>query len=357
MRKFIILCLLTVIFAVTANAEIEVIKNPLNPKVKQFVAVAEHVYDLPDSIYEVKNYFLANDKIFILDSQAKSVFILFLDCKIIKVLDKTGRGPGEFSLPIRIFNDSKQKYFGVIDAQNWRISYFDYNGNYIIDKLIQNKNLLIARSYIGDYKVSYFIDMLSDQDKKKMQVKLTISLHKYNETVILAENLTNPYKMRIFNSGTPIYINSQQEIYIVILSPKQYLIKVFDREGDHIRVIQKEYKKVKKSKEEIKQIKNLIKTINKQLKSSGKISKVSNYQYKLSINKLLIDEEERLWVLTQDKNGEFFDIIDKSGKIIAQCSNKEKKFKRCRFYKDRLYEIEGNEDEGYKLIVYKIMEN
>ncbi|MCK4654758.1 MAG: 6-bladed beta-propeller [Candidatus Cloacimonetes bacterium] len=346
----------TLIFSVILFSDVKDVENSLQPKVSGQELKLENSFALNEDLDSIQNFIMTNERIYFVNSQAKSVTILDLEGKIIKVLDQTGRGPGEFSLPFSIFNDEKKSCVGVVDQMNQRTSYFDYDGNYLEDVLFEQMQIPMDIKYIDDKKIYFYMGIEFDQKKGSVLSKPTIELIAGDSIKFLYSESFNPLKMNIGESKIPIYAKTEKNIYITNMSYDEYRIQVLDADGEHIMNITKKIKKIKKSAEDIKEIENTLEEVKKQVKASGADLDMnfSGYEFENTITSMLIGPEGNLWVQTVDKNGNLFDIIGKDGKIIGQCRKVNDKFENCKFYKNKLYEITGNEDDGFVLNIYTL---
>lgn len=72
-----------------------------------------------------------DDRIFILDTKAKKIFLFNINGEFIASIGKKGKGPGEF-LSVNDYSLNRNKNtIEVLDSANNKILRFDYNGNYL----------------------------------------------------------------------------------------------------------------------------------------------------------------------------------------------------------------------------------
>lgn len=353
MKKLVLLTF-ALIFSVVLFSDVLDIENSLQPKVSQQELKLENSFALNEDMDPIQNFIMTNDRIYFVNSQVKSVTILDLEGNIIKVLDQTGKGPGEFSMPTNIFSDAKKTCIGIVDQMNQRTSYFNYDGNYLEDVLFEQMQIPMDIQYIGDKKMYFYMGVEFDQKKGSVLAKPTIELITGDSIKVLYSESFNPLKMNIGESKIPIYAKTEKNIYITNMSHSEYRIQVLDADGEHIMNINKKVKKIKKSAEDIKEIENMLEEMKKRAKASGADLDMnfSGYEFENTINSMLIGPKGNLWVHTVDKIGSLFDIIGKDGKIIGQSRKEKEKFGICKFYNNKLYEISGNEDDGFVLNVY-----
>jgi hypothetical protein len=351
MRKYLAIMICLLILG-SLTAKVPEIKNE-NVKVEKIPVQLKKSVDLTEELDAFQEYVLIGDNIYLCSLQSKMVWIIDFDGNIVKVLDTVGSGPGEFSMPTRVFDDSKYDRFGVVDQMNRRTSYFDYKGNYIEDVGFEGLIIPFSRHYVNDMILNFTMNVELDQEKGSIMMKPTISLIG-EETLTLFQNSFNPIEMNIGSSRIPIYDYNNDHIYITTIAPDEYLIHVYDYTGSHIMDISKKYKKVKRTDEEIEEIKNQLEEVKKQAGPHGADLEFKDYDYNNAIASLLIDGKNRLWVQTQDEDGSFFDVFDNNGKITGRCYLEDQSLGIFRFHDGLLYEISGDEDDGYTLNIYEV---
>ncbi len=353
MKKISIL-LISLLILGLLNSKIPEIKNDAEPEVERIAVKLIASHELSDEIDAFQEFILIEDKLILCSMQSKMVWIMNLKGELIKLLDTMGSGPGEFSMPARVFDDSKFNRFGVIDQMNRRTSYFDYEVNYLEDVGFEGLTIPFSKDYVNDMIIDFSMIIDIDQEKGSIMTKPTIKLIRDEEETILFQNAFNPLEMNISESKIPIFDYSLDNIYITTTTPGEYLIQVFDYTGEHVRDISKKYKKIKLSDEDIEELENRLEDIKKQIGSHGADIEFKDYEFESAIANMITDPEGRLWIQTQNEKSDFFDIIDDTGKIVAQCFFNEPEIYLCRFHEDNLYEISGDEDDGYTLKIYEV---
>ncbi len=346
------LWILFIIGGLFSEVKQDVIKSKANAEILK----PEKTINFDEDSPVMGNFIITHDKMFFVNPMEKLLYICDLDGNEIKMVDGRGKGPGEFSMPTKVFDDKKNNSVGIVDQMNRRTSYFDYDGNHIKDVKFEYTKIPIHLKYIGDDKVLFFMGVEVNREKGTVMSKPTIELIKKDTTITLFSSSFNPMNMNIGNSKIPIFEVSKDRIYISKMNPENYEIFVYDKNGKQIEIIKKKVKKVKRPQKEIDEIEARLEQTRKQVKAAGSKMKMnfSGYQYAYFVNNLLVDSDENLWVYTLDKDGAFFDVINKDGKVIKKVKLADNKTATVKIYKDKLYEFSGNEDDGYKLDIYKI---
>ncbi len=334
-------------------------KIPIASKSKVIKLKPEKTIEFDEDSPVANNFMVIADKIYFLNTMENTLSICDLNGQVIKSLNSKGKGPGEFMMPTHLFNDTKDKRIGVVDQLNKRISYFDYDGNHIKDETFQYTKIPMDIKYIGDDKIFFYMGIAIDKKNRSVLSKPTIELIKKDTAITLYSESFNPLSMNIGNSKIPIFQTSKDRIYIAKLSPESYKIEVFDKNGNHIKTYFKQTKKVKRTEEEIKEIEEKLNQAKKQAKAAGSKMELDfkGYRYANLINNFLVDNKGNLWVFSLDKNGYFFDVIDKNGKVIKKVVTIAGKSFPNRGYvlsNSKLFELIGNQDTNYTLNIYNI---
>jgi len=312
------------------------------------------ILEISDEIDSFEHFFIHEDKIFVCSVASKMVHIMDLGGKVIKTISETGQGPGEFSMPTNLINDPENNRFGVVDQMNRRTSYFDYNGNYIEDIIFEGLDITLDRIKIETGYLNMIMRIDLNQEEGKILVKPTLELVLEDSIKILYQSAFSPLELNISSFGFPVYTVAEDAIYISVLNPREYRISKYDLEGKYFFDIIKSYKKVKKSEEEIEETKAKFDEIKKQMQGYGADIEFKDYEYEFAVNTLLIAPDNTLWVLTQNEVEVFFDQIDDNGKITNRVYSSEDDFKNCYFYKGKLYDFTGNEDDGFEIRIYDL---
>lgn len=123
---------------------------------KKFEGLIKSVKYIPldnrEIIGEISDIIIENNRMYILDSSSKKIFIYDLDGKLIKCINTRGHANNEFLLPFAIFFHNKELV--VKDAQQLKFLHYDKNGKFL------KVNKSIASVYGASIK-NYIINQLS----------------------------------------------------------------------------------------------------------------------------------------------------------------------------------------------------
>jgi len=278
------------------------------------------------------------ERIYVLDDKEAHIKIFSRNGDYVKTVGKKGQGPGEIGLPRSVIITSQNDIL-VPDISNRRLAFFSLAGEFI-------KNISTAKMYLMSTKIDsegniIGIVVVREDENPRYELKKFDSdldfLHSIASSPLPDTSSFNPFMPVLRWDLTK---NDQ----IVCGYPKKYEIKIFDKDGNVIIKIMKDYNPSEITKEDIEQIEELPPTI-----------KLSIPKYHAAYQWLIVDDESRIFVLTREKvengDGYYYDIFDSEGRYIAKIPLK---IRPLILKKNRLYTIEEDE-EGYHVVKrYKI---
>ncbi len=249
---------------------------------------------------------------FLNDRPQKNYFIKFdRNGNFITAFGPRGQGPGELREP-QFPVISKQDEILIMDEGKGKLFFFTKGGDYIKNVPqegstvalfpLENGNYLQA-SAIFDYPSDYLLLSLSSSDFKQIKE---------------LERLIYPFKVRgKDNALTPGFLWSITKTSVYFGNEQRgYEINVFDLEGNLVRKIKKDYRKVRVPDEYIKE--------KKESMSEALIQRSYFPEYFPPFQCAFTDDEERLFVITNEKGsrpGEYLcDIFNPEGIFIARAS-------------------------------------
>ena len=146
--------------------------------------------------------------------------------------------------------------------------------------------------------------------------------------------------------GASLWCDINKNDQVVYSYPDNYEIKIFDKDGDMIKKIMKEYDPVEITEEEIKEL----------TESMPQDMKLSIPKYHSAYRRFITDDEGRIFVMTlervADGEGYYYDVFDSEGKYIVKIPLKSWPFV---LKKNKLCTVEADE-EGYQLVKrYKVI--
>jgi hypothetical protein len=294
-------------------------------------------YQLDEEIASVAYYFVQNDRLYLLDTFSKAVFILSDSFETIVTLNKTGQGPGEFGFPLFMYNDISAEQFVVADYDRFMDMRFDYDGNYVEQNPVELLKSCIKQEKAGDAIIANFFGI----DVEKQLNFSSISLIN-NDVVKLLFIHSDSMKDFMF----PLYTSSHENVYIWNYSKEKYEIKVIDFKGENTANITKNYSKVQETDIE-KEYSNLYSS------SFGNETDDSKEKsFHIPIRKLLC-YEGKLWALTQSQEASFFDVYDENHVLITQYRINNSTVGDFFVFNDSLCEFKIDKDGYWQVNCYK----
>lgn len=301
----------------------------------QFVTVGG-----PDNGLAVDN----DGRVYIRDNELKTIHVYDKNGDYITRFGKKGRGPSEFQSMFTM-----REYQGNIfirDAEQFKINVFDATDHFSLKKSIttnvSTKSLTEAgisdTHFVKEYYIvsdSTFLVALSPppsriekENPEKSQIKYVLFNRKWepissqifhqNKTKSLSRNFRGRayYGMvfPFFRKGLFTFSNSSNRIYEAW--SEDFLIKIFDKNGNYLRGFYYPVNKSSLDREEIIR-KYDFGYDNVFLKTARTMTLPSTWP---AINELLIDDEERLWVSRIVDNRQIYEwwVLKESGELIAK---------------------------------------
>ena len=180
--------------------------------------------------------------IYVLDGDEKNIKEIDFSGKIINTFGRSGRGPGEFLHPYKIFINSQNKVI-VFDDGNQKISIFSKTGNLLEEKPFSK----MVRKFRLDTKNNYIFEELNIKYEKGIQyVKSVLTI--YDEKLRLIANIdsSNFYKSKKKYSNIgyvkyPYPSMMKWELIdgnnIIVLNTRKKFANIYNNIGKKIRKI------------------------------------------------------------------------------------------------------------------------
>lgn len=102
-------------------------------------------------------------------------------------------------------------------------------------------------------------------------------------------------------------------VYLSHYSTEEYIVNVFDRDGDQILQIEKDVSRVSKSPEEIQEEKAWMETWLRSMGTQGVVIDYNPEQYRWTISDIGCDDQGRIWVRRGTELAPVFDVYDSQG--------------------------------------------
>lgn len=348
MEKLLVLSSI-IVFLVFAGCS-----SPEN-SVKQFSLTEKINLTINDEISMVTDAIMVNNRIYCTSIMEKLFIIFDLEGNIVKNYSASGSGPGEFSTPTTLYHNIDKKAIGILDSANLKTIYFDYDGNHIEDVKIDDfTHFPIRIQMLPTYKLEKYMNINTSGEGPMMtmnddyvQGEKNISLGSY-EFNPLSQNFSSGQQL-----SSACYPNS---FFTYRMQTKDYEFKVYNSDGELSNTIQKEYTKVAQPEEVVQESEERLKTAKNMAKQYGQDISIDpdGYKYKQAINKILLDEQNRIWVLTQDSEQGFFDLYDATGNLIGECPAKAEDFTFSFFNEGKIYSLSVSDDDEIQFKQFEV---
>jgi hypothetical protein len=299
----------------------------------------------------------ADGNIYFLNDKSQENFILKFDrnANFVTAFGRMGQGPGELQMPILPLITSQGEVL-IMDQGQRKICFFTKEGDFIKSIPQEVSTLTLFPLENGKYlTVSVVFDAESDYI---MQYPFSLFGSDFKQIKELDSvkfpNYLKGRKQKAINTGF-LWSITKRNIYIGN-EERGYEINVYDLEGNLLRKIRKDYRKVRISDEYIKE----------QSEGMSEVWKQRTYfpEYFPPFQCAFVDDKGRLFVITNEKGsrpGEYMcDIFNPEGVFIARASVAGIVDTPPQIYlppiakKDLLYCIQEKES-GYKeFVVYKM---
>ncbi len=261
--------------------------------------------------------------IFVLDYDACEIRKFSPDGKYIQKIGRKGKGPAEFQRPISLALDDKGQLV-VAESIPSSIAFFDTQGTFLFRKSLASQSVVLGIKSLGydEFLISAVASEFEGGEiLQTYTLRVMSSLGQIVQDIMTAsrKRSTSHYVASETESRWPVWhVDAKGNIYVAEDIDK-YTVKVFDRKGKLLRVIDREFEPVRRSVSELERIRSEIGSKMKQLGIVGVQYVIS--EVKPIISSILSDASDRLWIVTPEgasPNGVAFDIFDAQGKYVEK---------------------------------------
>lgn len=291
---------------------VTVVKNPKRPLYDEDVVGIKEVLSIGKTEGEEEYMFsqlrdiTVDDagNIYVLDIKEANVKKFSKDGEYIKSIGKKGQGPGEIGMPAFI-TISKQNEIVVEDPMSRRFAFFSFDGDFI-------KNLSFAKMSLVQIEldkegniIGGTIDMKKQvYEVRKVSPEIDFICSYGSSPLSRNPQISNPFKPMLRWAVLP-------DDTVVCGNAEEYMLEVYNPNGEIIKKILKDYDPVKITEEEIEEKK-------KEAHPGRKLEIPTHHG---PFYWFTVDDEGRIFVRTykkaSDGNGYYYNIFDKDGKYLA----------------------------------------
>ena len=243
--------------------------------------------------------------IYILDASKARISKFDSSGSFIESFGTSGQGPGEFQRPQHLIISSDTII--VSDFGTWKLVKFDLEGKYSGEKQFADYYQFPAKPEVfGDGYISFTQFTKADESGQRTNV-ISLGLYDKNfehvKDIYQAESIID---LSVEYDATSFGIKhriSNNELFISENSKTEYIIDVYDLNGERIRQIRKNHIRVKAPQE----------LIDKQKEMNEKRGTKFLTEYNNAISSITSDKYNRLWVgsAKQEKEeGVWYDVFE-----------------------------------------------
>lgn len=332
--------------AIEEAAGVTIVKNPKEPLYTEDALILEEELSIgkPKGAEEYMFSQLTsiavdeNERIYVLDYKESHIKVFDRNGSYLMTIGSKGEGPGELNIPRRI-SLSRQEL--MVEELRRRLSFFTHDGEFL--RNVSTKEIWTLGASIDSTGNIVATEGHLDPDNPSYRVK------KFDPEMNLIKEFARspaPDSRKGFNPFMAIsYWVLDNNDNIIYGYPEDYVIQVFNPEGQLIKKIMREYDPVEVTEEEKEEAKE----------DAPADMKFVFPKYHSAFRLFLADDEGRIcvrsWKKILDGEGYFYDIFDAEGKYIVQIRLKM----RPRVWKkNKIYAIEEDE-EGFQVVKrYKV---
>jgi hypothetical protein len=285
-------------------------------------------------------------KIFIANPKAKEhhIFVINQDGSLASVFGSLGQGPGELQSPLELAISKQDEVF-ITDRG--KVVVFSNTGQFIKDFRIDNEYQKVIPLDPSRYLV--IAVKLNEDLSQNFQVLLCSS--EMEELKTLDSSTIESFKKATKVNIIPTLVHwEKSDSHIYTGHTDEYEIRMFDFDGQLLRIIKKEYEAVALSDEERERYEKNLQRYPPELRESFFIPDALP-----PFRDIVALGDERLLVQTHERTNEgnsVYDIFDTEGEFIGRT---ELEGYQVKFRGDSVYCLKQKES-GYKeLVVYRFM--
>jgi hypothetical protein len=284
----------------------------------------------------------------ILITEGAKIYIYSLkNFSLIKKFGQQGEGPGEFKLNRGGHLQVSIQSGNIIVSSLGRISYFDMDGKYIKERNFKLGDVNpIGKNFVGRKEImengkSFTLVVLYNSNMEEIKVLFRF------------EN--------IVQEGGPIILGKPQLEYtvtknsVIIYAEKDFIIRVFDENGNNISTIRRDYPLIEIND---KDKKNWHDDLRRRYSFYPQIKHRIEFATHFPAVRLVVydDTQKKIYAITgkkENKKPECF-IFDHKGKFLKR-TLLEFKSGKYTFHQGKLYQlVENDENEKYELHISEI---
>jgi len=290
------------------------------------------------------------DVVYLVDTKSPAIRIMSLTGELLKSFDRKGKGPGELIRPSYIWLDKADNSICLYDDGDLQIKRYTTDLTFRSQQRLEYNYIPTCIYYMNNNEIKHFSSV--EFSDKGMIFAHNVSLVHDDQEKVLYSTDFHMFIKGWYKHEQPLISVLDNKLAIGYYSRQRFEIDIFDENGNLTQKFTAPVKPLPLEKNDFKDKEEYAKKAMNNMPNL-KIDK-SIYGYHPVFLSLTATDDNLLWALCRDNQGCFFRVID-GKKQIAQLRLTEQNPTFPHLKGDYLYLIDGNEDDGYTFVSYKIV--
>ncbi len=300
--------------------------SPQETEERVSIAIVDSIgVELGDSNYTFANIMAIeygpDGNIYVLDRGAYSLLVYSPDGEFIRIIGNQGSGPGELLMPLAmaVLGDGR---VAICDPMQGGINNFSAEGQWegVSAEFNNNPPMRMA----GADSNAFVALKVTIEFEEEPTTVFTIGRYEENpeptvfyfedEFPFDPENFTELLNRTLFS--VEYAADRDGNVYLTPLSTEDYIVQVFDRDGNLTLEFQREVDRVEKSESEITEEKRWMEAWLVSLGVQGVIINYDPIPYRYMTSDIGYDSQNRIWVRRGTELMPVFDVYDMEGELL-----------------------------------------
>ncbi len=299
---------------------------PLETEERVSIAVVDSIgVELGDSNYVFANLnaagFGPDGNIYVLDRGKYSASVYSPDGEFIRRIGNQGSGPGELLMPfamavlgngtVAICDPMQQGINNFSPDGQWEGVSIEFNNNPPMNMAGADSNAFVALKVTIEFEEEpttvFAIGRYEDSPEPA-------AFYYQDEFPFDPEDLTEILNRTLFSAK--FTADREGNVYLTPLSTEEYVVRVFDKEGNLTLEFQREVEQVQKSEEEIAEEKRWMEAWLNGIGAQGVLIEYNPNPYRFLTGDIGYDSQGRIWVRRGTEDVPVFDVYDSAGELL-----------------------------------------
>lgn len=300
-------------------------ESPQETEERVPIAIVDSIgIELGDSNYVLANVMAVeygpDGNIYVLDRGAYSALVYSPDGEFIRRIGNQGSGPGELLMPLGMavlgdgnvaICDPMQQGINIFTPEGqWEGVSAEFNNNPPMRMTGADSNAFVALKLTIEFEEEpttvFAVGRYEDDPEPTV-------LYYEDEFPFDPENLTEILNRTMFS--TECAADRDGNVYLTPMSTEDYIVRVFDRDGNLTLEFQREVDRVEKSEDEIAEEKRWMETWLTSLGAQGVLIEFDPTPYRYMTSDIGYDSQNRIWVRRGTELMPVFDVYDMEGEL------------------------------------------